>query len=153
MPLATLRPHRHHAHMLLNLTVVYGLRAMAVLASLQPGESINNEQLAERTVVPRQYLSKVMRKLVVAGLVRGQRGRGGGFMLQRPPGKIRLADVMSALDLEIDGGCAFGFAACDPSNPCALHPLWTRLQDSLATWAGDNTFAGLQRSPPPVARR
>ncbi len=139
--------------MLLNLTVIYGLRAIAALACLQPGESINNEQLAERTTVPRQYLSKVMRKLVVARLVRGQRGRGGGFMLMRAPDQIRLADVLQALDLEIDGGCAFGFAACDPVKPCALHPLWTRLQDSLATWASDNTFAGLQPSPRQVARR
>lgn len=129
--------------MLLNMTVVYGLRAIAVLACLQPGECVNNQHLAERTAVPRPYLSKVMRKLVVAGLVRGQRGRGGGFMLHRAPGEIRLADVLQALDLEIDGGCAFGYAACDPANPCALHPLWARLQASLATWADDNTFAEL----------
>ena len=127
--------------MLLNLTVVYGLRAMAVLASLQPDDSINNAQLAVRTAVPRQYLSKVMRKLVVAGLVQSQRGRGGGFLLQRPPSQVRLADVLQALDLQLDGGCAFGLPQCDPKHPCALHPLWSRLQQSLAVWADDHPFA------------
>jgi Rrf2 family protein len=139
--------------MLLNLTAVYGLRAMAVLASLQPGESLAAEPLAERTAVPRQYLSKVMRKLVVAGLVRGQRGRGGGFMLLRPPGKVRLVDVLKALDLELDGGCAFGFAQCDPKNPCALHPLWSKLQGSLASWAEGSSLAELQPAARSPAKR
>ncbi|HLU39090.1 MAG TPA: Rrf2 family transcriptional regulator [Planctomycetota bacterium] len=143
--------------MLLNLTAVYGLRAMAVLAELEPGESINADQLSERTGVPRQYLSKVMRKLVVARLVRGQRGRGGGFALQRPRSKIRLADVLAALDLEMKAGCAFDFEACDVHNPCTLHPIWSRLQESLATWTTKTTMADLGAAPkrgaPAVASR
>lgn len=133
--------------MLLNQTAVYGLRAMAVLAGLPPGGSINAADLSERTGVPRQYLSKVMRKLVVHRLVRGQRGRGGGFSLRRPPGDIRLAEVLQALDLEFGGGCAFGFAQCDASNPCALHPLWSRMQAGMQQLAGDHTLADLGPEP------
>lgn len=129
--------------MLLNLTVVYGMRAMAVLAGLAAGESLSAAELAERTVVPQQYLSKVMRKLVVARLVRGQRGPGGGFMLARPACDVRMVDVLNALDLELSGGCAFGFPACDPDRPCVLHPIWSRLQASLASWGTETTFADL----------
>lgn len=132
--------------MLLNLTAVYGLRALAVLAGLDPGASLNAAALAERTGVPRQYLSKVMRKLVLARLVHSQRGHGGGFHLQRPPAAIKVADALRALDLAVDTGCAFGFDACDPQNPCALHPLWSRLQDSLEHWTDGCTFADLQAS-------
>lgn len=130
--------------MLLNLTAVYGLRALAVLATLGPGESLNAEALAERTGVPQQYLSKVMRKLVLAKLVRSQRGHGGGFQLLRAPSSIRVADALAALDLEVGGGCAFGFAACDPKNPCVLHPLWSRLQQNLGDWTEGCTFGDLQ---------
>lgn len=133
--------------MLLNQTAVYGLRAMAILATLAPGESLNAAALSERTAVPRQYLSKVMRKLVVARLVRSQRGHGGGFSLMKPPRQVRLLDILSAIDLEISGGCAFGFSACDPTNPCALHPIWSRLQDSMQHWAGDSTLADLGPGP------
>lgn len=129
--------------MLLSLTAVYGLRAMAVLSGLEQGASINGADLSRATGVPRQYLAKVMRKLVVARLVRGQRGRRGGFQLQRPARAIRIADVLAALSLEIDGGCAFGFAACDPKRPCALHPIWSRLSDSLSRWASQFTLADL----------
>jgi len=137
--------------MLLNQTAVYGLRAMAILASLDPGEQINAQQLSERTGVPQQYLSKVMRKFVVARLVRAKRGHGGGFSLLKPPRQIRLMDILRATDLELDSGCAFGFAACDPSNPCSLHPLWSKLQEALQTWAGQGTLADL--GPPPQAPR
>jgi Rrf2 family protein len=130
--------------MLLNLTAVYGLRALAVLAGLVPGESLNAAELADRTGVPQQYLSKVMRRLVLARLVRSQRGHGGGFQLMRPPAGIKVADALQALDLEVRGTCAFGSSACDPDDPCALHPLWSRLQQSLADWTDGNTFADLQ---------
>jgi len=133
--------------MLLNQTAVYGLRAIAILAGLAPGETLNAEALSARTGVPQQYLSKVMRKLVVAKLVRGQRGHGGGFSLLRPPKQIRISDVLTAIDLELDGGCAFGFSACDPSNPCVLHPIWSKMQESIQHWAGDGTLADLGPEP------
>ena len=141
------------ARMLLNLTAVYGLRAMAVLAGLGAGESLNAADLSTRTGVPQQYLSKVMRKLVLARLVRGQRGRGGGFMLQLPARQIRLADVLEALDLDLAGGCAFGFDKCDPQNPCVLHPIWSRLQDDLSQWTQGSTFADLGPAPRERLRR
>lgn len=129
--------------MLLNLTAVYGLRAMATLAGLAPGESLNAAALSLRTGVPQQYLSKVMRKLVVARLVRSQRGHGGGFSLLRPPAKIALADVLAAIDVDLGGGCAFGYEACDPGNPCALHPIWTKLQQCMDAWTSGCTLADL----------
>ncbi|HEX5054474.1 MAG TPA: Rrf2 family transcriptional regulator [Planctomycetota bacterium] len=137
--------------MLLNLTAVYGLRAMATLAGLGPGDSLNAAQLSERTHVPQQYLSKVMRKLVVAKLVRGRRGHGGGFSLQRPPRSIRIADVLKAIDVDLGMGCAFGFPSCDASNPCSLHPIWSQLQSTLEAWTGDFTLGDL--APERAGRR
>ena len=127
--------------MLLNQTAVYGLRALAVLAQLAPGESVNAAGLSERTGVPQQYLSKVMRKLVIAKLVRARRGHGGGFGLARAPRDVRLADVFAALELDTGGGCAFGEAACDPKHPCALHPIWSQLQSSFDAWSSGCTLA------------
>jgi Rrf2 family iron-sulfur cluster assembly transcriptional regulator len=133
--------------MLLSQTAVYGLRALAVLAALAPGEGINGRQLAERTRVPREYLSKVMRRLVLAKLVQSQRGHGGGFRLRRPPAQILVRDVLGALDLELGTECAFGYATCNAAEPCALHPLWSRLREGLDEWIGGTTFAQLTAPP------
>ncbi len=140
--------------MLLSLTAVYGLRAMATLAGLGPGESLNAAELSDRTGVPQQYLSKVMRKLVVGKLVRSRRGHGGGFSLQQPPARIRLADVLRAIDCDLSGGgCAFGYGECDPDHPCPLHPLWTRLQQGLDQWTSGSTLAEIAPTRPGRVRR
>ncbi|MBD3278876.1 MAG: Rrf2 family transcriptional regulator [Candidatus Aegiribacteria sp.] len=44
------------------------------------------------------HLSKVMQKLVKAGMVRSRRGRGGGFTLAVNPADIRLMDVWIVLE-------------------------------------------------------
>ena len=42
---------------------------------------------------------------------------------------------------------AFGFAACDPTNPCTLHPIWSKMQECIQEWAGDSTLADLGPGP------
>lgn len=127
--------------MLLNQTSVYGLRALAVLVNLAPGETLNAAELSARTDVPQQYLSKVMRKLVVARLVTARRGHGGGFALARAAREIHISDVFAALDQIPEGGCAFGNKACDQRNPCALHPIWSKMQACVQTWTQGCTLA------------
>jgi Rrf2 family iron-sulfur cluster assembly transcriptional regulator len=132
--------------MLLNQTVVYALRAMAAMAELPHGTSVTVVELSERTGVPQHYLSKVMRRMVRAGLVSGQRGHGGGFSLKKAPKDVPLGAVLVAADADLGKGeCAFGFEKCDPVNPCALHPVWTKLQDGLRAFAEDSTLADCGR--------
>jgi Rrf2 family protein len=98
--------------------------------------------ISEVASIPAHYVSKVMRQLVVAGLVKGRRGRQGGFTLGRRPDEIRFADVLDAVSENIDPErCAFGQPRCNPSQPCPLHPAWERLQEDFARWAGTSTFA------------
>ena len=133
---------------MLNQTAIYALRAMATLARLAPGESLRAPELAERTAIPAHYVSKVMRKLVLAKLVRGQRGHGGGFQLARAPATIRLRDVLDGVGAGPGEECAFGWAACDADAPCPLHPVWSRLKEEFERWAGGTTLAALGSTRP-----
>jgi Rrf2 family nitric oxide-sensitive transcriptional repressor len=78
-------------------TVEYALRAMMCLATLGD-TAVSRATVAGQTRVPPGYLSKVLRDLVVAGLVRSFRGPHGGFMLSRTPGSITILDVVNAVD-------------------------------------------------------
>ena len=60
--------------MYLNQTVEYGLRAMAQLAVAPNRNRISAEELACLTGIPRHYVSKIMRRLVEAGLVTSLKG-------------------------------------------------------------------------------
>lgn len=128
--------------MLLTQTAEYALRAMAILASLGPGEAMRAVDLAERTGIPVHYLSKVMRRLVVQRLVTSRKGHGGGFALGRPPAKITFEEILKVDPyFETTTQCAFGWGNCNKRNPCLLHNTWSQLKETFHQWASTTTLA------------
>ncbi|MFM9995654.1 MAG: RrF2 family transcriptional regulator [Phycisphaerales bacterium] len=112
---------------MISQTVEYALRAMSYLASLG-GTATTSEAIARSTHVPQGYLSKIMRDLVRADLVRSFRGPHGGFVLARDAESITLLDIVSAVDpIRRIAGCPLA----DPQHakPCPLHRC---LDDALA---------------------
>ena len=125
-------------------TVEYALRAMAYIANLPPAEPVRAHDLAAATNVPPHYLSKLMRRLVVAGLLKSQKGHHGGFVLAMPARYIRALDIMVAADYRPDPThCAFGWGNCRPSEPCPLHPAWSKLNEAICTWAATTTLSDM----------
>lgn len=137
-------------------TVEYALRAMACLALPGAGESLRATDLAARTGIPSHYLSKVMRRLVTAGLLHSQRGHGGGFVLARPAAEISFEEILRAVGYGGDDhACVFGWTTCDPKNPCLLHDAWSTLKASYGEWARTTRLTairplGSSRLAPPV---
>jgi len=132
--------------MILNQTAEYALRAATELAAVWPDGRLPSRDLAVRANVPASYLSKVMRKMVVAGLVQSERGHHGGFRLTRAPGAISFGDVLAAIEFAPGRNvCAFGLGQCNPKAPCALHDAWTRLGDSFDHWARTTHLDGQVR--------
>lgn len=130
--------------MLINQTSEYALRAMAVMAIRWSDGRITSAEISEMAHIPSHYVSKVMRRMVQAGLVRAQRGHGGGFVLARPPEQITLLQVLTATDFQLDiTRCAFGFGNCDPDKPCPLHPAYKVLNDGFMHWAATTTLASV----------
>ncbi|HRJ48962.1 MAG: Rrf2 family transcriptional regulator [Phycisphaeraceae bacterium] len=112
---------------MISQTVEYAFRAMSHLASVGDAAA-TSEEIARSTRVPRGYLSKVMRHLVRARLVRSYRGPRGGFTLAADPRLVTLLDIVNAVDpiRRIDG--------CPLDNPLhvTLCPLHRCLDDVLA---------------------
>lgn len=126
----------------LSQTSEYALRALAQLAVVEDGKPMRAADLAAQTHVPSAYVSKVMRKLVVAGLVSGTKGHHGGFKLARAPEQIRFIEVIQAVDpLPAAEPCAFGWGACNAAAPCLLHPAFTGLNSRVRQWAEQTTLA------------
>jgi len=128
--------------MLLSQTAEYALRAMAWMALQDPQQPQRARDMAEATQIPLHYLSKILRRLVLAGLLSSQKGQGGGFLLARPPDQIRFQEILLALDLVTDaeGRCAFGWGTCGEANPCPLHGAWSELKSAMQRWAADTTL-------------
>ena len=109
-------------------TVEYALRAMAYLAD-QAKVPQPNPLIAQATKVPTAYLAKVLRQLVQGGLLNGQRGPNGGFIIARDPGSITLWDVLEAVEpMRRIQTCPLDLAS-HSTNLCPLH---RKIDDALA---------------------
>jgi len=130
-----------------NRTTEYAMRAMAYLALQQPDQPIPVNELAKMTGIPRHYLSKVMKKLVESGMVRSQKGHGGGFALAKAKQEIHYHDILVASGYEAHPNrCVFGWGECNPDVPCPLHDSWVDLNNAFKDWAMKKTSIDVQDS-------
>src|SRR4051812_6287847 len=82
---------------MLSQSVEYALRAAVHLASRSPGGGTTDE-IAAATRVPKAYLSKILQGLGRAGVVRSQRGIGGGMTLVKGPAELTILEVVNAVE-------------------------------------------------------
>ncbi len=62
------------------------------------GEPLRIRQIAGRHGIPSRFLVQILLQLKGAGIVASTRGAAGGYRLARPPERITLWDVMSAIE-------------------------------------------------------
>lgn len=75
----------------------YAVRAALGLAAAYPA-TVSSATLATDQDLPRKFLEAILADLRRAGLVRGQRGVEGGYVLTHPPGEVAIGDVLRAVD-------------------------------------------------------
>jgi len=123
----------------------YAVSSILALAGVPKTQRPTSDQLAEWTGAPRPMLTKVLRRLVIAGLIEGERGHHGGYRLARAADGILLGDILNAVTEEAypDGPreCVMGIHACDSEKPCLLHDRWTRATEPLAEMMSTITVA------------
>lgn len=109
-------------------TVEYALRAVVHLASNAP-QPQTTEAIARATRVPQAYLSKVLQNLVQAGVVKSQRGLGGGMSLVKTPAELTILEVVNAVDpIQRIKTCPLELA----THGVRLCPLHRRVDNALA---------------------
>ena len=82
---------------MISQTVEYALRAVVTIAQ-HDGQPCTAKKLAEITLVPLPYLSKLMQGLVKSGIMSSQRGLHGGFVLKKDPEELTILDVVDVVE-------------------------------------------------------
>ena len=80
--------------MLISTKGRYALRIMLDLAQQEPGAFIPLPAIAERQEASEKYLESIISTLAKAGLVEGQRGKGGGYRLARNPDNYSVGEIL-----------------------------------------------------------
>jgi Rrf2 family protein len=133
--------------MLYSATTEYAIRALAHMATLEPGERILARDLAAATYVPRQFLGKILHRLARIGILDSAKGRGGGFRFARPPETVTLAELVEVVEGEdIMRQCVLGLDQCNDSQPCPMHDQWVQFRDRLKDRVHAATIADLGRN-------
>lgn len=122
----------------------YGVRAMVDVASLPTGTRAITSEVAHRQDIPRVFLTKIIPRLVSAGLLRSYRGEGGGIVLGRPADTITLLEVYESLDGPIAiNRCTSVPAQCGRAGQCSVHEVWLEAQYRLRELMGRTLLSHL----------
>jgi Rrf2 family protein len=80
----------------------YAFRALLSLAEARKDSDERHlmqlREISDRERVPRKFLEHIMSALQKGGIVRSQKGKGGGYALARPPERISLGEVVRLID-------------------------------------------------------
>ena len=106
---------------MISSTGTYALRAVVFLAS-QRGRYVSRSEISETTLVPHEYLLKVLNQLDAAEIVESRRGPGGGYRLRKPANEFTSLEVVLAVDsIPRITECPLGITGHE--TLCPLHQL------------------------------
>ena len=95
--------------------------AMLVISRLARANGIvlSATTLADEIHLTAPTVSKVLKILAEAGLVKGTRGAVGGYVLAKPAAEITVADIICAME-----GDFAVTECCELESKCAINSVW-----------------------------
>ncbi|GDX98381.1 putative HTH-type transcriptional regulator [Phycisphaerae bacterium] len=121
----------------------YAASALGFVAC-SDSKSVLVKDIAEATAIPAPYLAKIVQVLSKRGIVRTQRGIGGGVTLARAPEDITLHDICVALDdPAVLNRCMLGTAICSDDRACPCHSFWKANRGEFQDFLRKTTVADM----------
>lgn len=109
----------------------FAVTAMADLAERHGNGPVTLASISERQKISLSYLEQLFGKLRKHNIVIAVRGPGGGYYLARPANLISVADIIVAVDEQMDATQCRGKGNCDDNKQCSTHDLWMGLNEIL----------------------
>jgi len=144
---------------LLSQKTRYALKALLELSGLPPGTSLSSAEIAARRNIPAKFLEAILVELKRDGLVRGQRGRGGGYQLRQSPEVISFGTVVRLMEgplalLPCVSQTQYRRCIdCNDERTCELRMLFREVRDSTAAILDERTLADARRNASPREAR
>lgn len=121
----------------------YAVTAMLDLALHNDQGPVALADIAVGQDISLSYLEQLFARLRRSGLVEGIRGPGGGYRLARAAGAISVADIISAVNENMDVTRCAGRENCQHGERCLTHELWSDLSKQLYEFLDSITLAQL----------
>ena len=119
----------------------YAVTAMLDLALHFEQGPIALAEISNRQGISLSYLEQLFAQLRREGLVSSVRGPGGGYKLGRSPEQISVAEVISAVNENIDATRCGGDGDCQDGEVCLTHKLWLDLSKQIHDFLSNISLA------------
>lgn len=125
----------------------YAVTAMLDLALRYDKGAVTLAEIAKRQGISLSYLEQLFAKLRRSGLVDSVRGPGGGYTLAMEPNKISVAEIIVAINENIDATRCGGEKNCHGDETCLTHQLWEDLSTRIHEFLNGITLGDLVTKP------
>lgn len=136
----------------------YAIQGLLHLARRGQGVPVLIREVAEKERLPRKFLEAILLELKEAGILKARPGKGGGYMLDRPPEAVSLARVIRLIDgplapLPCVSQTAYEACRdCLDERTCAIRWVMKQVRDATAKILGDTSLADLLRQEQVMGR-
>jgi Rrf2 family protein len=137
----------------------YALKAILALSRVYGKGPVLITEVAEQEQIPRRFLELILLELRNQGVLRSKKGKGGGYMLSRPPSQISVGQVIRMLEGPIAMLPCVSKTAyercedCADEKTCAVRMLMKDVREATATIFDSTSFADLmKRSKQPIGK-
>lgn len=92
---------------------------------------VSLKEISEKENIPFDYSEKIFSKLEKANLIETKRGATGGYFLARKANKIKIGEIVRALEEGFPSvKCLYG-EECPQEEKCLTKSFWSKIYTSL----------------------
>jgi Rrf2 family protein len=127
----------------------YSLRALYALSRQYGAGPVLITHLAEEESIPKKFLEQILLALKGVGFVASKKGKGGGYVLARPPESITIGAVIRAIEgplAPLPCASETRFRKCDECidvQTCGTRIVMRQVRDAMAAILDETSLASV----------
>ena len=123
----------------------YALRVMIDLAEHEGDGYIPLKEIAARQGISEKYLESILKALVRNKLLKGLRGKGGGYMLTRSIDAYPIGEILELAEGSMASVVCLSEGAdpCEKAPSCKTLPMWQKFDALVHDFFYNITLADL----------
>ena len=120
----------------------YALRMMIDIAENDAKERVTIKEISERQGISIKYLEQIVPNLTRAGLLRGERGCGGGYVLTKPPDQYTVGGILRAIEGKLAPVACLDSETnyCERNGHCKTLDFWKGLYEVINNYVDSVTL-------------
>ena len=129
----------------------YALRMMIDIAEHSAGERVPIRDISGRQQISIKYLEQIVTNLTRSGLLRGERGSGGGYSLTKAPDQYTVGEILRTIEGNLAPVACLQdeINRCERSSLCKTLGFWQGLYRVIDDYVDSATLQDFIKPEPP----